>query len=187
VLWSAAARLSTTSADHVDAHAGDVAGEGRFYTLSGAYLAPKPVQKPHIPIWVPGDSEATRGLAAEIADVWLTYSKPPETVGAWIEDMARRRGGRRLPMAISTVSLAGLPPAEVERCSVLYAKERGHRVAVPPTPADVLNENLWGTPEQCIERVRRYASLGVEHLIIQPIPPLEGMRYFAAEILPAFA
>ena len=38
--------------------------QGRFYTLSGAYLEPKPVQKPHIPIWVPGDSEATRQLAA---------------------------------------------------------------------------------------------------------------------------
>jgi FMNH2-dependent dimethyl sulfone monooxygenase len=90
-------------------------------------------------------------------------------------------------MAVSTVSLFGLPSAEVERWSVLYAKEREHRFAVPPTPADVLNENLWGTREQCIERVRRYESLGVEHLILQPIPPLEGMRRFAAEILPAVA
>jgi FMNH2-dependent dimethyl sulfone monooxygenase len=88
---------------------------------------------------------------------------------------------------VSTVSLFGLPGAEVERWSVLYAKEREHRFAVPPTPADVLNENLWGSREQCIERVRRYASAGVEHLILQPIPPLEGMRRFAAEILPAVA
>jgi FMNH2-dependent dimethyl sulfone monooxygenase len=165
----------------------EVSYRGRFYTLSGAYLEPKPVQKPHIPIWVPGDSEATRRLAAGIADVWLTYSKPPEVIGEWVEDMARRRGGRRLPMAVSTVSLFGLPSAEVERWSVLYAKEREHRFAVPPTPADVLNENLWGAREQCIERVRRYASLGVEHLILQPIPPLEGMRRFAAEILSAVA
>jgi len=165
----------------------EVSYQGRFYALSGAHLEPKPVQKPHIPIWVPGDSEATRRLAADIADVWLTYSKAPEVVGGWIEDMARRRGGRRLPMAVSTVSLAGLPQAEVERWSVLYAKEREHRFAVPPTPADVLNENLWGPRQRCVERIRHYESLGVEHLIIQPIPPLEGMRHFAAEILPALA
>jgi dimethylsulfone monooxygenase len=160
--------------------------EGRFNTLKDAYLEPKPVQRPHIPIWVPGDSEATRRLAAEIGDVWLTYSKPPEVIAEWVEDMAKRRGGKSLPMAISTVSLAGLPQAEVDRWSILYAKEREHRFAVPPTPQDVLEENLCGTTEQCVDRIRAYESLGVEHLIIQPIPPLEGMRHFAEKIMPAF-
>ncbi len=160
---------------------------GKFYTLKSAYLEPKPVQKPHIPIWVPGDSDATRRLAADIADVWLTYSQSPETIAEWTADMTKRRGGRRLPMAVSTVSLAGLSQAEVDRWSVLYAEERKHRFARPPTPEDVLNENLWGSKERCIERIRHYESLGVEHLIIQPIPPLDGMRYFGREIMPAVA
>lgn len=160
---------------------------GKFYTLKRAYLEPKPVQKPHIPIWVPGDSDATRRLAADIADVWLTYSQPPETIEEWARDMTKRRGGRRLPMAVSTVSLAGLSQAEVDRWSVLYAEERKHRFARPPTPEDVLNENLWGGKERCIERIRHYEALGVEHLVIQPIPPLDGMRYFGREILPAVA
>lgn len=159
---------------------------GRFHTLKEAYLEPKPVQKPHIPIWVPGDSEATRQLAADLADVWLTYSQPPEVIEAWAADMTRRRGGRPLPIAVSTVCLAGLPQPEVDRWSVLYAKEREHRFARPPAPVDVLNENLWGPPERCVERLRRYESSGVEHLIIQPIPPLEGMQYFAREVMPAF-
>ena len=160
--------------------------EGRFNTLKDADLEPKPVQKPHIPIWVPGDSEATRRLAADIGDVWLTYSKAPEVIEDWTRDMTHRRGGRRLPMAISTVSLAGLPQPEVDRWSVLYAKEREHRFAKPPTPQDVLDENLWGPTDACVERIRRYEAAGVEHLVIQPIPPLEGMRHFAREIMPAF-
>ena len=89
-------------------------------------------------------------------------------------------------MATSTVSLAGLAQPDVDKWSVLYAKEREHRFAIPPTPADVLNDNLWGTPEACVERVRAYERAGVEHLIIQPIPPLDGMRFFAKEIMPAF-
>jgi FMNH2-dependent dimethyl sulfone monooxygenase len=164
----------------------EVSYDGHFNTLKDAYLEPKPVQKPHIPIWVPGDSEATRRLAADIGDVWLTYSKSPEVIAEWMADMTRRRGGQRLPMAVSTVSLAGLPQPDVDRWSVLYAKEREHRFAKPPTPQDVLDENLWGTKEACIERVRQYEATGVEHLIIQPIPPLEGMQYFAREIMPAF-
>lgn len=160
--------------------------DGDFYNLRDAYLEPKPVQEPHIPIWVPGDSEATRALVAELADVWLLYSKPPSVLREWATDMTERRGGEPLPMAISTVSLAGLSREEIDRWSVAYAKEREHRFAVPPTPQDVLEENLWGEPEECISRIREYERLGVTHLIIQPIPPLEGMRFFAREIMPEF-
>jgi dimethylsulfone monooxygenase len=159
--------------------------EGRFFTVRDALLEPKPVQQPHIPIWVPGDSEATRALAAELADVWLTYSKPPETIREWAAEMTGRRGGEPLPMAVSTVSLAGLDEPDVERWSVGYAKEREHRFATPPTPQDVLDENLWGSPDACVARLREYEEAGVVHLVIQPIPPLEGMRHFAREIMPA--
>ncbi|HSO06297.1 MAG TPA: LLM class flavin-dependent oxidoreductase [Pelomicrobium sp.] len=160
---------------------------GRYYTLRHAYLEPKPVQKPHIPIWVPGDSPAIRDLAAEMGDVWLYYSKPPETIAAYAEDIKRRRGGKPMPMATSTVSLVGLADDEIRKWSVLYAEERKHRFAVPPTPQDVLNENLWGSTERCVERIRAWERAGVEHLIIQPIPPLQGMRAFAREVMPAFA
>lgn len=157
--------------------------EGKFYNLQNAVLEPKPLQKPHIPIWVPGDSEATRNLTAELADCWLIYSKPPETIHEWAEDM-KRRSGRKIPIAISTVFLAGLSDEDVTRWSNLYAEERKHRFAVPPTPADVLNENLWGSVENCVQRIREWEKAGVTHLIIQPIPPLGGMRYFAEHLMP---
>lgn len=160
--------------------------QGDFYSLKGAYLEPKPAQEPHIPIWVPGDSEATRTLAAELADVWLLYSKAPSVLREWTADMTQRRGGKPLPMAVSTVSLAGLSHNDVDEWSVNYAKERKHRFTVPPTPQDVLDENLWGSPRECTSRIREYERLGVDHLIIQPIPPLDGMRFFAKEIMPEF-
>lgn len=159
---------------------------GRFYTLNGAHLEPKPIQKPHIPIWVPGDSPAIRDLAAELGDTWLFYSKAPEVLAEFADDMLRRTGGRRISMAASTVSLVGLDGAKVADWSVRYAEERKHRFAVPPTPQDVLDENLWGSAEKCIERVRAWQAVGVDHLIVQPIPPLDGMRAFARDIMPAF-
>jgi dimethylsulfone monooxygenase len=163
----------------------EVSFKGKFYELDKAYLEPKPIQNPHIPIWVPGDSEATRNLAAELADCWLMYSKPPEVIEKWAQDM-RTRSGRNIPIAVSTVSLAGLPEDKVTEWSYKYAEERKHRFAVPPTPDDVLHENLWGPVERCIDRVRQWQAAGVTHLIIQPIPPLEGMRFFAREIMPTF-
>ncbi len=164
----------------------EVSFSGRFYTLKEAHLEPKPLQQPHIPIWVPGDSPAIRDLAAELGDAWLFYSKAPDTIASYAENMRRRTGGRPLAMAASTVSLAGLDEARVREWSVLYAEERKHRFAVPPTPRDVLDENLWGSVDDCVERVQAWHELGIEHLIIQPIPPLEGMRFFAREVMPAF-
>jgi dimethylsulfone monooxygenase len=158
---------------------------GRFCSLNDAVLEPKPLQKPRIPFWVPGDSEPTRKLAAELADVWLVYSKPPDVIRRWIDDMTARRAGRALPMAISTVCLVGLDRDAVDLWSVKYAKEREHRFPVPPTPQDVLTENLWGPADTCIRRLRQYEEAGVQDVIIQPIPPLEGMRAFARDVMPA--
>lgn len=160
----------------------EVSFKGSFYEVKNAILEPKPIQKPHIPIWVPGDSEATRKLVAELADCWLIYSKPPEVIHEWSQDMARR-AGRKIPIAMSTVCLAGLAQDDVTKWSRLYAEERKHRFAVPPTPQDVLNENLWGSTEDCVKRIREWEAAGVTHLIIQPIPPLEGMRCFARDIM----
>ena len=159
--------------------------KGQFFDMPCRNVVPKPVQKPHVPIWVPGDSEATRNLTAELADCWFIYSKPPETIREWAKDM-KRRAGRDIPIAVSTVCLAGLPDADVKKWSELYALERKHRFAVPPTPQDVLNENLWGSSKDCIDRIRQWQDAGVTHVVIQPIPPLEGMRHFAKEIMPAF-
>jgi F420-dependent oxidoreductase-like protein len=45
--------------------------EGRYYRLAGAIANPKPVQKPHPPIWLGGAGERkTLRVVAQHADVW---------------------------------------------------------------------------------------------------------------------
>ena len=44
--------------------------EGRHYTIKNAKCSPKPIQKPHPPIWIGGGGKKTLQLVAKYADGW---------------------------------------------------------------------------------------------------------------------
>jgi len=44
--------------------------DGRYYRMKDAISNPKPVQKPHPPIWIGASGETTLRLVARYADVW---------------------------------------------------------------------------------------------------------------------
>lgn len=57
--------------------------EGERYRLRDAVAEPKPVQRPHPPIWIGGSGpRRTLRLAAEHADVWNAAGGTPEEVAA---------------------------------------------------------------------------------------------------------
>ncbi len=53
---------------------------GEFYTLPPVRMDPKPVQRPHPPILVGGESDAALGRAAEYGQGWFGWNVTPEAV-----------------------------------------------------------------------------------------------------------
>jgi alkanesulfonate monooxygenase SsuD/methylene tetrahydromethanopterin reductase-like flavin-dependent oxidoreductase (luciferase family) len=53
---------------------------GRFYHIDGIKFHPKPVQKPHIPIWVGGHTQASLRRTARYGDCWHPTRQTPEFV-----------------------------------------------------------------------------------------------------------
>jgi probable F420-dependent oxidoreductase len=75
---------------------------GRFYHIEGIQFYPKPVQKPHIPIWVGGHTRLALRRTARYGDCWHTTRQTPDFVAENLPYLRRQteRAGRD-PASIS--------------------------------------------------------------------------------------
>ncbi len=156
---------------------------GRYFRLREAYCYPKPVQRPHPPFWIAGEGPLTQELVRDYADTWFMYSKPPDAVRALVAPMQDALD-RPLDTALSAVCVAGKNSRETLQWATMYAAERRHRFAVPPTVDDVLHSNLTGSAQEMIDRIGAWRGAGMTDLVIQPMPPMDGMRFFAEQVMP---
>jgi probable F420-dependent oxidoreductase len=185
--------------------------KGVYYTLEGR-LEPKPVQKPHPPLWIGGWGDITLRRAATLADNWI----PGPTA-----DLARLLRGKQ--QFLEQRRAAGLPaPTEwpltrdviiadtdaearalaEEHIMVAYRREYAGGWRHPfidasiATDLDKLMEDRFiiGGPEQCVRRLHRFVEqYGLTHLICRMFFPgmahariMRGLELIAREVVPAF-
>jgi len=125
--------------------------EGRHFSARGHTALPRPVQKPHPPIWVGGNSKQAIRRAVEFGDGWMPIYNPAE--------YARRR---RTPVIES--------PADI-RDRLAYAREVA-RAAGRSAPLEVVFTprflQSFGTPaferERFLEHVAELRAAGVTYL-----------------------
>ena len=78
---------------------------GRFFTLDDAAFFPKPVQRPHPPIWVGGDSPAALRRVARLGDGWMAVPRDLAHLEAGIATIRRAaEAAGRDPAAIGVAS-----------------------------------------------------------------------------------
>jgi probable F420-dependent oxidoreductase len=149
---------------------------GRYWQVREAGgVRPQPVQRPGIPIWIGGHSDAALRRVVAVADGWHPLGlRPPVTLDP--SELAAR--ARRLAELAST---AGRDPAELViafKAPFAFRADAGRDR--PP---------LTGSPAQIIEDCQAYVAAGVRHFVLDfavPTPPemLEAMERFAAEVRP---
>jgi probable F420-dependent oxidoreductase len=117
--------------------------EGRFFRFGQIRAEPKPLQKPHPPIWIGGNSPAAFRRAAEFGDAWHPSHRPVEEIAAGARQfkaLAKARG--RDPKSLEIVARAPL--------RVITNGD-----APEPRPL------LVGTPEQIVNDIGKYKEAGV--------------------------
>jgi F420-dependent oxidoreductase-like protein len=152
--------------------------QGEHWTIEDLDALPKPVQSPH-PTLLMGGAAGPRAaaLAARWADEYNVVMASPE-------EAAQSR--ERLRAACEQ---AGRDPATL-RFSLMHPFAVGENEAAVAAQRDRLDAGrLTGTPHQIVERLREYADVGVERVMLQHLlhRDTEALELLAAEVLPALA
>src|SRR5262245_17377759 len=89
--------------------------EGKYYTLNGTVLEPKPVRNPRPTLYAGGESPAAKSLISAKCDAWLTHGDPPDVIGRKVADMRSRREALDLPpMTFGAAGFAVVRPTEAQ-------------------------------------------------------------------------
>src|ERR1700691_3329233 len=90
---------------------------GRYYTVRRSFSDVKPIQKPHLPIYFGGSSDAAIAIAGKHADVYALWGEPLAEAAKTIARVraAAARYGRRVRFSLSLRSI--LAPTETEAWS----------------------------------------------------------------------
>jgi probable F420-dependent oxidoreductase len=142
---------------------------GSIFQLEGGTMSPKPVQKPHPPIWVGGDHPDAVRRAATISDGWMgsggsstaTFARSVPTLKAELEKAGRDPATFPISKRVflSVHERPDVARAELHRWfSVVYHNPDG-------TDAS----GVHGTPEQVRERLEQLVSMGANHLLLNPV------------------
>jgi len=180
----------------------DFAFAGRYFNTSAATIAPKPLRRPHPPIYMGGESDIGRDLAARVADIFLMNGRPLEEVRPLVADMDARAAcaGRTLRhgMAAFVICRDSMAQAEDElaRLGELRAmKIKGGDPATAMHQAPLRDRvkvgtnggtaaDLVGTPKQIAERMHAFAAAGIETFLLQFHPTGAELGRFGTQVMP---
>jgi F420-dependent oxidoreductase-like protein len=155
---------------------------GKHYTVTDSPALPKPVQRPRPPVIVGGGGrKRTPRLAARFADEYnIPFSSPEDTGAAFgrVREACAAVGRHETSMIYSTAQVVccGRDRAELDRRAAAIGK------SVP----DLGGEGLVGTPDEIVEKIRKFAEIGAERVYLQvlDLQDLDHLELLATEVLP---
>ena len=80
---------------------------GRFYTLPACRQYPKPVQKPHPPLWFGGWSDAALDRTARLGQGWYGFDMPADAVAGHVAQLHERLVAHGRPPGALKISCGG--------------------------------------------------------------------------------
>ena len=168
--------------------------EGKYYQLQGAICQPKPLQEPHIPLWIAGGGEQ---LTLKVAARHAQYTNFADNVEGFVRksDILRKHCqdvGSDFDSITRTASFEVVCEETEMAVSEKLGWIKSHlsRFITEERAEGVLDRYrpMAGTPEQLVDRLGPWSEAGMSYATVYFFDAAHdstGLERFAREVIPA--
>jgi len=158
---------------------------GAFWNFENISMEPKPIQKPHLPLWFGGHHENALKRAVKYGNGWMGAGS--SSSNAFIRESAMIRRfldeakrdpktfgyGKRVYLAVDDDKARGEKRIR-EWFRIRYKNaDLGPRVSI------------WGSAAECTEKIKAIVDAGAQHIVFNPMfDEMEHLEICAKEIMP---
>lgn len=163
----------------------NVTHKGRFYAVENLTVGPKPIQKPHPPIWTGGSADVALKRAGTWADGFICGSSAiPDFPATWEKISGYAKAAGRDPNKINKAGLTFMAIDDDQNKAVKTVEDYVMRY-YGRLRVDVANTSLVGAPSAIIDRIGAFLSKGLDTLIIGLADPdPRQLDLFGEKVLP---
>jgi alkanesulfonate monooxygenase SsuD/methylene tetrahydromethanopterin reductase-like flavin-dependent oxidoreductase (luciferase family) len=141
--------------------------EGTHVRARELAFNPAPYQRPHPPIWIGGDSEATVALATELGDGWVPLMRGQPDI---VRELRAGPGWPKRPFSVVRLTRLIVDEDEaVVRAEAEEAYELVRNTATlqpPPSFDEFQSSEIIGSPAECLARLEAMEQAGIDHHLV---------------------
>jgi len=159
--------------------------EGEFFKLQNTSMEPKPVQKPHPPLWFGGHHPNALKRTVELGDGFMGAGSLSTAKFGEEVTLLRRllQEAKRDPAAFPVAKRVYIAvDRDKARAGKRLTEWFGAFYGKPQMAEEV---SVSGPPQECIEALKQVVAAGARMLMLNPVfDELEQLEVFASEIAP---
>jgi len=176
--------------------------EGKYYSIKEASCIPKPVQKPHPPVWLgllpPSFTSKKKlmvRLAAKYADYCILAHINPTTfrqlsteIDRFCNEAGRKPGevGKAWHSSVVISPDKKVVEERVERLKKSSEAWFKHLFKRTLSFEEFSDMNVFGTPDQCLQKVKDFVKAGVKYFILGLSPDrtdINSIQLFSKSVI----
>jgi probable F420-dependent oxidoreductase len=159
--------------------------QGTFWNFKDVSMEPKPIQKPHLPIWFGGHHENALNRAVKYGNGWMgagsssssAFVRESATIRRFLDEAKRDPNtfgiAKRVYLAVDD------DRARAERRLREWFGRRYKNADLGP------RVSIWGSRDECTEKIREIVRAGAQRIVFNPMfDEMEHLELCAKEIMP---
>ncbi len=156
--------------------------KGQYYNIDGLSLKPKPVQKPHPPFFLGGNSKTILSLTAKYGEGWMPFSPSLADLTHRVKLIGKfLRNERR---SLDEIQIIPSIPLQL-------GKDKKRAFQQLPAYLKAIRASgfnyILGSPTECVKQIQAYMEAGATQIILRLVNPPQAAAHIqtiADEIRP---